>query len=142
MKKYQDLTPAQRLATTPLFYVSNSRGNAYLQEDVQVAPPTSAVHIRPFSTSFLLRIMQAGKPEQKIIVYFMSSEDANDYMNEMSQSNSANANEFRITTVSMEKVFTQIQSRKQSRKMGRYPMDIIYRIQARKAPPPLTRTSC
>lgn len=106
IKKYQDLTAAQRLATTPLFFVSNTRGNSYLQEDVQ-----------------------AGKPEQKIIVYFMSSEDANDYMHEMAQTNAANANEFRITTISMEKVFSQIQSRKQSRKMGRYKMDTIFRIQ-------------
>lgn len=49
-------------------------------------------------------IEQAGKPEQKIIVYFMSSEDASDYMDEMAQANPAMANEFRITTVSMEKV--------------------------------------
>lgn len=35
----------------------------------------------------------------------MSSEDAADYMNELAQGNAAMANEFRITTVSMEKVF-------------------------------------
>ena len=40
----------------------------------------------------------------------MSSEDANDYLNEMSQVNSFNANEFRIMSVSMEKVVNQIQS--------------------------------
>lgn len=34
----------------------------------------------------------------------MSSEDANDYLDEMTQSNSQNVNEFRIMTVSMEKV--------------------------------------
>eukprot|EP01036_Dinobryon_divergens_P031501 gene31501-40909_t len=60
-KKYEDLSAAQRLATTPLFYVSNSRGNSFLQDDVQV--------------------------------------------------------------------FSQIQSRKQSRKLGRYKMDTIFRIQ-------------
>jgi hypothetical protein len=34
----------------------------------------------------------------------MSSQDASDYLNEMAQVNSPNANEFRIMTVSMEKV--------------------------------------
>lgn len=106
LKKYQTLTAAQRLATTPLYFVANSRGNSYLQDD-----------------------MQAGKPEQKVVVYFMSSEDANDYLEEMSQVNSANVNELRIMTVSMEKVLNQIQSKKQSRKLGRYEMDLIYRIQ-------------
>lgn len=47
---------------------------------------------------------QSGNPDQKIIVYFMSSEDAVDYLDEMAQINSLNANEFRIMTVSMEKV--------------------------------------
>jgi hypothetical protein len=32
-------------------------------------------------------------------------------------------------TVSMEKVVTQIQSKKQSRKLGRYEVDMVYRIQ-------------
>lgn len=40
----------------------------------------------------------------------MSSEDANDYMHEMAQTNAANANEFRITTVSMEKVLSSHRS--------------------------------
>jgi hypothetical protein len=35
-KKYSQLTPIERLATTPVFYLSNSRGNAYLQPDKQV----------------------------------------------------------------------------------------------------------
>lgn len=35
-KKYQQLSATQKLATTPLYFVSNSRGNAYLQDDVQV----------------------------------------------------------------------------------------------------------
>jgi hypothetical protein len=55
-------------------------------------------------------LQQAGKPEQKIIVYFMSSEDATDYMNEIAQGNAAMASEFRITTVSMEKVCSHIQT--------------------------------
>lgn len=106
LKQYKDLSATERLSTTPLYYVCNSRGNSYLQDDVQ-----------------------AGNPEQKIVVYFMSSEDANDYLNEMSQVNSFNANEFRIMSVSFEKVYNQIVSRKQSRKIGRYDLDMIYRIQ-------------
>lgn len=106
LKAYKDLSATQKLATTPLYYVCNSRGNSYLQEDVQ-----------------------AGCPEQKIVTYFMSSEDANAYLNEMSQVNSYNSNEFRIMSVSFEKVITQIQSRKQSRKLGRYDIDMVYRIQ-------------
>lgn len=35
-QKYQKLTPYQKVGTTPLYYVCNSRGNSYLQEDVQV----------------------------------------------------------------------------------------------------------
>jgi hypothetical protein len=106
ISKYTNLSPTQKLATTPLYFISNSDGNPYLQED-----------------------LQAGKPEQKIVVYFMSSEDANEYLNEMSQSNPQNINEFRIVATSMEKVVNKIQSRKQSRKLGRYPMSLIYRIQ-------------
>ena len=106
LKKYQSLSATQRLATTPLYFVSNSRGNPYLQDDIQ-----------------------SGKPEQKIVVYFMSSEDANEYLEEMSQINNANMNELRVMTVSMEKVLNQIQSKKQSRKLGRYEMDLVYRIQ-------------
>lgn len=59
----------------------------------------------------------------------MSSEDANQYLEEMAQTNSYSANNFRITTVSMEKVVNQIQSKKQSRKLGRYPMSMVLRIQ-------------
>lgn len=80
-KKYRQLSPTQKLATTPLFFVCNSGGNPYLQDDIQ-----------------------AGKPEQRVIVYFMSSEDANDYLNEMAQGNPQNINEFRVMTTSMEKV--------------------------------------
>eukprot|EP00595_Chromulina_sp_UTEXLB2642_P001147 CAMPEP_0196762148 /NCGR_PEP_ID=MMETSP1095-20130614/1518_1 /TAXON_ID=96789 ORGANISM="Chromulina nebulosa, Strain UTEXLB2642" /NCGR_SAMPLE_ID=MMETSP1095 /ASSEMBLY_ACC=CAM_ASM_000446 /LENGTH=316 /DNA_ID=CAMNT_0042112543 /DNA_START=385 /DNA_END=1335 /DNA_ORIENTATION=- len=105
-KKYQSLSPTQKLATTPLFYVCNSNGNPYLQEDVQ-----------------------AGNPDQRIVVYFMSSEDADEYLTEMAQANPQNLNEFRITATSMEKIVNKIQSRKQSRKLGRYPMSLIYRIQ-------------
>jgi hypothetical protein len=106
IKKYNQLSPTQKLATTPLFFVCNSGGNPYLQDDIQ-----------------------SGKPEQRIIVYFMSSEDANDYLNEMAQGNPQNINEFRVMTTSMEKVVNKIQSRKQSRKLGRYKMSSIYRIQ-------------
>lgn len=59
----------------------------------------------------------------------MSSEDANQYLEEMAQTNSYSANNFRITTVSMEKVVNQIQSKKQSRKLGRYPVSMVLRIQ-------------
>lgn len=104
--KYAKLSPTQKLATTPLFFVSNSGGAPYLQEDVQT-----------------------GNPNQRIVVYFMSSEDANDYLNEMAQGSPTNINEFRITAVSMEKIVNKIQARKQSRKLGRFPMQNIYRIQ-------------
>jgi hypothetical protein len=30
------LTPTEQLATTPLFYIGGSRGNSYLQDDLQV----------------------------------------------------------------------------------------------------------
>ena len=105
-RKYAKLSPTQKLATTPLFFVSNSGGAPYLQEDVQT-----------------------GNPNQRIVVYFMSSEDANDYLNEMAQGSPTNINEFRITAVSMEKIVDKIQARKQSRKLGRFPMSNIYRIQ-------------
>ena len=105
-KRYTNLNPYQKLATTPLFYVTNSMGSPYLQED-----------------------LQAGKPDQRIVVYFMSSEDANDYLNEMAQGSPQNINEFRVTATSMEKIVKKIQSRKQSRKLGRFPMTNIYRIQ-------------
>jgi hypothetical protein len=100
------MTTTRRLATTPLYFITNTRGNAYLQED-----------------------NQSGQPEQKIVIYFMSSEDAKDYLEEMSQINAGQASEIRITTTSMEKVVNQIISRKQSRKLGRYDMEMIYRIQ-------------
>ena len=35
-KKYSQLSPIQRLATTPVFTLTNSRGNYYLQADTQV----------------------------------------------------------------------------------------------------------
>lgn len=106
IKKYKQLSPSQKLATTPLFFVCNSGGNPYLQDDIQ-----------------------AGKPEQRIIVYFMSSDDANDYLNELAQGNPQNVNEFKLMTTSMEKVVNKIQSRKQSRKLGRYKMSSVFRIQ-------------
>ena len=79
-------------------FVSNSGGAPYLQEDVQ-----------------------SGNPNQRIVVYFMSSEDANDYLNEMAQGSPSNINEFRITAVSMEKIVNKIQARKQSRKLRKIP---------------------
>ena len=78
---------------------------------------------------YLQEDLQAGKPDQRIVVYFMSSEDANDYLNEMAQGSPQNINEFRVTATSMEKIVKKIQSRKQSRKLGRFPMSNIYRIQ-------------
>lgn len=79
----------------------------------------------------------------------MSHKDAENYLNEMTQANNNHASEFRVMAVSMEKVImntlvrfflenyhsvcvkvlNNIQSKKQSRKMGRYDMDLIYRIQ-------------
>jgi hypothetical protein len=35
-RRYRDLTPTQRLGTTPVFFLANSRGNSYLQPDTQV----------------------------------------------------------------------------------------------------------
>ena len=40
------------------------------------------------------RPVQTGNPNQRIVVYFMSSEDANDYLNEMAQGSPQNINEF------------------------------------------------
>lgn len=37
LKKYSKLSPTQKLATTPLFFVCSSQGNPYLQDDVQVS---------------------------------------------------------------------------------------------------------
>jgi Tic22-like family len=105
-RKYTKLSPTQRLATTPLFYLTNSNGQPFLQEDVQT-----------------------GNPEQRIIVYFMSSEDAYDYLDEMAQASGSGAGEFRVMATSMEKVVNKIQAKKQSRKLGRYPVGNIYRIQ-------------
>ena len=36
-KKYSKLAATQKLGTTPVFFLSNSGGNPYLQEDVQVS---------------------------------------------------------------------------------------------------------
>lgn len=80
LRKYSKLTPTQKLATTPLFFLCNSNGQPFLQED-----------------------LQTGNPEQRIIVYFMSSEDAYDYLDEMVQA-SGGGGEFRVMATSMEKV--------------------------------------
>jgi hypothetical protein len=47
----------------------------------------------------------------------------------MAQASGANGNEFRVTATSMEKVVNKIQAKKQSRKLGRYPVSNIFRIQ-------------
>jgi hypothetical protein len=104
--RYHALPALKRLGTTPMYYVANKRGNAFLQEDVQT-----------------------NNPEQKVVVYFMSSEDANDYLEEMAQSNPSNAQEFQLATTTLEKVVDNIAIKKQSKKLGRHPMDVIYRIQ-------------
>lgn len=109
LRKYSKLAPLQKLATTPVFFLSNSGGSPYLQEDIQ-----------------------AGKPEQRIVTYFMSSDDANEYLNEIAQGNPANLNDFRVTTTSLEKVMKRIMQRKQSRKAGRYNMGTVLRIQPSK----------
>ena len=106
LRKYSKLSPTQRLATTPLFFLTNSQGLPFLQEDVQT-----------------------GNSDQRIVVYFMSSEDAYDYLDEMAQASGSNANEFRVMATSMEKVVNKIQAKKQSRKLGRYPVGTIFRIQ-------------
>ena len=62
-------------------------------------------------------------------MYFMSSEDASDYLNEIAQGSPQNINEFRLMTTSMEKVVTRIQAKKQSRKLGRYSLNTVFRIQ-------------
>eukprot|EP01033_Poteriospumella_lacustris_P005811 gene5811-4168_t len=105
-RQYKSLTAVQRLATTPVYFVANARGNAFLQDDAMI-----------------------GNPEQKAIVYYMSSEDATGHLEEMAQSNPANAHEFHLVSTTLEKVVENIIAKKQSRKIGRYPMDVIYRIQ-------------
>lgn len=102
----RDLSPYQKLGTTPVYYLCNSKGAAFLQEDTQ-----------------------AGNSDQKVVNYFMSIRDANMFLDEMSQVNSQSSNDFRLMTMPMEKVMNQIQSHKQSRKIGRLPLDIVYRLQ-------------
>lgn len=59
----------------------------------------------------------------------LALQDANDYLNEIAQGNPQNINEFRVMAVSMEKVMKKIQGKKQSRKLGRYKMQSVIRIQ-------------
>ena len=80
-KTYNKLMPSHKLATTPVFYLANSGGNPYMQED-----------------------MQAGNLNQRVFTYFLSSEDALGYLNEVSQGNPSNVNEFRIMVTTLEKV--------------------------------------
>jgi hypothetical protein len=106
-RKYQSLLPFQRTATTPVFYISNGRGHPYLQDD-----------------------MQSQSPDQKITTYFMSYDDANAFLTEMSQSNPRqHVNDFYIMTMPLEKVLSTIQSKKQSRKITRYEIDSLHKIQ-------------
>ena len=97
-QRYNRLAPTQKLATTPLYFVSNSGGSPYLQEDVQT-----------------------GNPNQRIVVYFMSPEDANDYLNEMAQGSPQNINEFRITAVSMEKIVNKFKVGSRAESWGAFP---------------------
>jgi len=106
LKSYQSLSPTQKLATTPLFYVCNSRGGSFLQED-----------------------HQSGCLDQRIVTYFMSSDDATVYLSEMAQMYGGNPKEFKIMTTSLEKVMSQIKEKKQSRKYGIHPIDVLHRIQ-------------
>ncbi len=59
----------------------------------------------------------------------MSIEDADEYVTEISQGSPSTISEFRITATSMEKAMSKIYTHKQSRKFGRYPMNIINRVQ-------------
>jgi hypothetical protein len=88
------------------------------------------------------------------VTYFASSEDAMLFLDEMTQVNSgpgsgssggagsssnsgnhgggsggAGSADFRLNTVSLEKVMNQIKAKKQSRKLGRMEIDLIHRIQ-------------
>jgi hypothetical protein len=89
------------------------------------------------------------------VTYFASSEDAMLFLDEMTQVNSgpgsgssggagssssnsgshgggsggAGSADFRLNTVSLEKVMNQIMAKKQSRKLGRMELDLIHRIQ-------------
>ena len=47
----------------------------------------------------------------------------------MAQGSPQNINEFRVMATSMEKIMNRIQAKKQSRKLGRYTVSTIHRIQ-------------
>jgi NAD-specific glutamate dehydrogenase len=66
---------------------------------------------------------------QKIVTYFMSSEDANKYLNEIVQQAPQAVNDYRVMTTSLESVMNKIHSKKQSRKAGRMPIVNLFRIQ-------------
>lgn len=104
LKKYSKLSPMQKLATTPVYFMTNARGSALLSPDTT-----------------------AGAPERRVVTYYLSFEDASKVLNEMSQI--SGPNDLRITTTTLEKVMEQIKNKKQSRKLGRYDMDTIFRIQ-------------
>ncbi|RYG64461.1 hypothetical protein EON64_13940, partial [archaeon] len=105
-RSYASWPARQRLGTTPLYFVTNSRGNAFLQED-----------------------SQSGRPGQKEIVYFLSHEDAQGVLQEMAQQHGPQAGEMRLSATSMERVLVQMESKKQSRKLGRFDVDTVLRIQ-------------
>lgn len=109
--RYSGLSALQRLSTTPLYYVSSSQGHPYIQEDVQVTAfihSLSQAYIHSFLFPSHYGAFQSGQCDQKVIVYFMSSEDCNDYLSEMAQGNPQHINDFRMSISSMEKVKASI----------------------------------
>eukprot|EP01032_Pedospumella_encystans_P017524 gene17524-19965_t len=108
-KNYDSLSATERLATTPVYFVANARGNSYMQNDAK-----------------------AGNPDQKIVTYFLGYDDAARVLSEMTQMNSqagAGIPEFLLKAVPLERAINKIRSHKQSRKLGRYEVDTIYRLQ-------------
>lgn len=63
----------------------------------------SSIFILLFKQIVYCYFLQSGNTDQKVITYFMSSDDANKYVNELSQTNGAK--EVRIMATSLEKVF-------------------------------------
>jgi hypothetical protein len=104
--KYSKLGPYDRLATVPVYYLSSPQGYGYVQSDAQ-----------------------SGDPHQKVITYFMSSDDASNYLNEMVQASPHGVNEYRLYTSTLDTVLSRIYAKKQSRKFGRMPISNILRIQ-------------
>lgn len=105
-RKYSRLSPLERLASVPVYYLSSPQGYGYVQAD-----------------------MQAGDPNQKVITYFMSSDDACNYLNEMVQASPQGVNEFRVSTTTLDAIIDKVYAKKQSRKYGRMPVSNLLRIQ-------------